>query len=105
MKQPTDLFSWLFDLILDAQAIRFVLFGVWKCHSLSVENIKSVAEVGAKSKDAQNLDTSRQHKRARSFLIKTKLGWWWDRKMFITPRDPDAFVNWLKLKKIDLQAR
>ncbi|MFZ6780403.1 hypothetical protein ACO0LD_26530 [Undibacterium sp. Ji83W] len=99
MNKPINLFSWLFDVALDPQAIRFVLFELWTFRSLKIEDIKSVTEVGWKPDGMQNGANAKTHFLARSFLIETRLGWL-DRKMVVTPKDPEAFLAWAKLNKL-----
>ncbi|MFZ6745540.1 hypothetical protein ACO0LC_20130 [Undibacterium sp. JH2W] len=101
--KPINPFSWLIHIALDPQAIRFVLFGKWTFKSLKVEDIKSVVEINQESA-TQNAGGTSKPLLARSFLIETRLGWS-ERKMLVTPKDPDEFLAWVKLKKIDIHSK
>ncbi|MES2038364.1 MAG: hypothetical protein V4495_11030 [Pseudomonadota bacterium] len=99
MNKPINLFSWLYDVNLDPNGIRFVLFGLWTFHHLDIANIKSIAEISSVSPGAWNAYNFKNRFLGRSFLIATRLGWF-SRKMLVTPKDPDAFLAWAKMKKL-----
>jgi len=88
------LLTWLYDINLDEQGIRFILFGFWSVHLLRFENIKSVAEIGRFSPGAINAYNFKNRLFARSFLIEMRRGWF-TRKILITPKAPEEFINWL----------
>jgi len=95
--KPISLFSWLYDVILDARGIRFVLLRVWTIHLLKIENIESITEINQASFGSLNAYNFKNRLFARSYLIKTKRGWF-ARKILITPKDPDEFLVWSRGK-------
>jgi hypothetical protein len=89
------MFSWLYDIKLDARGIRFVLFGAWTEHILLWDNIKGVSEIGALSPGSISAYNFKNRFLARSFLLETKRGWF-THKVLVTPREPDHFVEKLR---------
>ncbi|WP_162043051.1 hypothetical protein [Undibacterium sp. YM2] len=102
MIKPISLFSWLYDVEPDQSGIRFFLFRVWTVHHLDVDNIESVVETHPLLPGAWNAYNFKNRFLGRSFMLEKKRGWF-TRRVLITPKDPDAFCAWVKLKNIDIR--
>lgn len=86
-----NLLSWLYDVKLDDQGIRFVLFGFLTVHLLRFENIEDVIELPYGGLQALTAYNFKNRLFARCFLIKKRRGWF-TRKVLITPDLADEFV-------------
>ncbi len=86
---------WLYDIKLDANGVRFVLFGFWTVHLLRFENIKSVIEIGNLSLGAWNAYNFKNRLFARALLIEMHRGWF-ARKVLVTPKNPNEFLVCLR---------
>ena len=93
--KPVPFLSWLYDVKLGAQGIRFTLFGFWTVHLLQFENIESVTEIGRMALGAFSAYNFKNRLFSRSFLIQTRRGWF-TRKVLVTPKAPDEFLLWLR---------
>jgi hypothetical protein len=102
MKSITFL-SWLYDIRLNKQGIRFVLFGFWTIYLLQPSNIKTITEIGSTSIGALNAYNFKNRFFARCFMIETKTGWF-TRKILITPNNSNEFIAWLNLNGIEMQS-
>lgn len=76
--------SWLYDIKLDIQGIRFVLFNVWTVYLLEFENIESVKQIGCFSLGSLTAYNFKNRLCNRSFLIEMRHGWF-THKVLVTP--------------------
>ena len=94
--------SWLYDVRLDEQGIRFILLRFWTIYLLKPCNIESITEIGMASIGAWNAYNFKNRFFARCFMINIRRGWF-ARKVLITPKSADEFVAWSRLNSIDLR--
>lgn len=87
--------AWLYDVEMDSQGLRFNLFRWLTVHLLRFENIKQVAEISRFSPGSLNAYNFKNRLGSRSFQVETRHGWF-SRKVLITPKDPERFVDWLR---------
>jgi hypothetical protein len=97
--RPIELLAWLYDIKQDKYGIRFVLFGFWTIHVLRFENIESVEEIGRFALGGLSAYNFKNRFLARTLIIKTRHGWF-ARKVLITPKEPDRFLDWLNAHEI-----
>lgn len=89
------MFSWLYDVEMDRRGLRFTLLRWVTVYVLLFENILQVVEVGRFSPGSWNGYNFKNRLGARSFQVETRRGWF-TRKVLITPKDPERFVDWLQ---------
>lgn len=96
--------SWLYDIKLDSQGIRFVLFSVWTIYLLRFENIEAVKEISIFSIGPWNAYNFKNRFGNRSFLIETKQGWF-ARKVLVTPETSEEFISFLMNHHVKIHLR
>ena len=87
--------SWLYDIKIETQGIRFVLFGIWTVYVLRAENIEYAAEIGRFSPGSWNAYNFKNRFFVPSFMVVLRNGWF-ARKILVTPKKPSSFLAWLK---------
>ncbi|WP_045760867.1 hypothetical protein [Xanthomonas albilineans] len=95
-------FSWLYDVKMDVEGIRFAFLGFLTVHLLKFNEIKSVVEVGAGLSFNMGAYNFKNRLFARTFLIEARRGWF-ARKILITPQNPVEFISWLIENKINVE--
>ena len=92
--------AWLYDVVLDENCIRFVLFRFLTVYRLKPDNLESVVEIDALSPGALNAYNFKNRFLARSFQLSLRRGWF-ARRLLITPKDPDTFFQWLRIHGVN----
>lgn len=87
--------SWHYDMKIETQGIRFILFGIWTLYVLRAENIEYATEIGRISPGSWNAYNFKNRFFARSFMIVLRNGWF-ARKILVTPKTPSEFLTGLK---------
>lgn len=98
------LFTWLYDAVCEEAGIRFTLFRFLTAHVLRPDNIESVSEVSQVSIGKWNAYNFKSRLFGRCFLVQTKRGWF-ARRILITPKEPDRFVQWAAANGIRTNTR
>lgn len=99
-----ELLSWLYDIRMDSDGIRFVLFRRLTAYQLRFENIEIVREVGRATLGALTAYNFKNRFLGRTFLLELKRGWF-SRKVLVTPAQPDAFLDMLKTQGIPVMQK
>lgn len=86
--------SWHYDMKIETQGIRFILFGIWTVYVLRAENIEYATEIERFSPGSWNAFNFKNRFFARSFMIALRNGWF-ARKILVTPKTPSEFLIWL----------
>ena len=94
--------SWLYDIRLDNEGVRFTLLGFWTMHLLRFENIKCVREIGIVYIGSISAYNFKNRLFARSFLIEARQGCF-TRKVLVTPKNADGFIAELKQHNVEFQ--
>jgi len=86
-------FVWLYDVIVEDDGLRFVVFRKVTVCFVGRENIEKVMEIGPVSIGALSAFNFKNRFLARSFMIRLKRGWF-ARQVLITPADARQFEAW-----------
>lgn len=87
--------TWLYDVIVEDDGIRFVVFKKLTVHFLERDRIEEVVEVGVASIGSISAFNFKSRFLARSFMVRLKRGWF-ARQVLITPADAERFEAWVR---------
>jgi hypothetical protein len=96
--------SLLYDVKLDINGIRFVLFRIFTVYLLRFDNIDTVYEIGSFSIGTWDAYNFKNRLCSRSFLIEMKHGWF-TRKALVTPEEPEDFIKLLLVNNVKMVLR